>query len=227
MARSRWAGRCCAGSGCVARRLVSSRSSARWSNDSPRVSCRPGLAGAGLVGQRERVDAVAQPGVGGSVGEHVPQMPAAPGAQDLGAGHAQDPVGPLDDGPGRAGPVEAGPARPGLELRVRVEQLRTTAGAAEDALSIDVQQFSRPGWLGAGPAQHRVAVPGQLLPPFVVRLGDLVGRLVVLLAREHGAPLSRQWNRSVVGTISASARCRAQAASAAAALPMRKRKLSA
>ena len=166
------------------------------------------LPGIGLVGQRERVDAVAQPGVGGAVGEHVAQVAAAAGAQDLGPRHAEAAVGPLDDGAGGAGPVEARPARPRLEFGIGVEQFGTATGAAEHAVAVDVEQVTGPGRLGAGPPQHGVAVGRQLVPPLLVGPGDLVLRLVVLgLAGEHGRPL-------------------AQAARPAAAVPMRKRKLS-
>ena len=126
----------------------------------------------GLVGEGERVDAVAPPGVGGPIGEDMPQMATAPGAQDLGARHAEAAVLVLDDGAGGAGPVEAGPARSGLELGAGVEQLGAAPGAMEHALAVDVQQVARPGGLGPGTAQDGVSVPGELRLPFLVGLGD-------------------------------------------------------
>ena len=92
-------GRACAG------RLDASSGAARASPS----ACGARLA-LGLVGQRERVDAVALPGVGGPIGEDMPQMAAAPGAQDLGARHAEAALLALEDGAGGAGPVEARPA---------------------------------------------------------------------------------------------------------------------
>lgn len=52
-----------------------------------------------VVGQRQGVDAVAEPGVGGAVGKHVPEVPTAAGAHDLGAAHPQAAIRPLDDRP--------------------------------------------------------------------------------------------------------------------------------
>src|ERR1700722_2379044 len=120
----------------------------------------------------------------------MPQMPTAPGAQDFGARHAEAALLARHDGAGGAGPVEAGPARPGLELALGVKELGAASGAMEDARAVDVQQVTGPWRFGPGAAEDGVALPGELLLPFLVGLGDLERRLgVTCFASEHGALL--------------------------------------
>ncbi len=117
----------------------------------------------------------------------MPQMPTAPGAQDLRTCHAEAALLALEDGAGRAGPVEAGPAGPGLEFGPGVEELGVASGATEHALAVDVQQVTRPGGFGPGAAQDGVAVPWELRLPILVGLGDFeCGVLPAGLACEHG-----------------------------------------
>ncbi len=212
--RSPSAGRCCGAWVSVpkppASRPCSAPSRSGWRGLSARLG-PPGriLPGFGLVGQRERVDAVAQPGVGGPVAEHVAQVAAAAGTQDLGPRHAEAAVGPLDDGAGGAGPVEARPARPRFELGVGVEQLGAAAGAAEHTLAVDVEQVTGPGRLGAGAPQHARSGPRDSCARHSSSVLVTSYSVVVVPgpAGEHGDRLP-------------------QAARPAAAVPMRKRKLS-
>src|SRR5271168_1909349 len=116
-------------------------------------------------------------------------MATAPGAEDLGACHAEAAVSVLEDSAVGPGPVEAGPARPGLELGLGVEELGAAPGAAEHALAVDVEQVAGPGGLGAGAAQDDVALPGKLGPPLFVGPGDFECDLLPGgLAPEHWKP---------------------------------------
>src|SRR5687768_2653733 len=88
-----------------------------------------GRGGLGREAQADAVDAVAQAGRLGTVGEHVAQVAAAAVAEDLGARREEAAVHLLGDATRLDGLVEAGPARAGLELRPRAEERRRTCGA--------------------------------------------------------------------------------------------------
>ena len=124
----------------------------------------------GLIGQRERVDAVALPGVGGPIGEDMPQMTTAPGTQDLGARHAEAALPALNHRAGGTRPVEAGPARSGLELGGRCRRARRRTRRRRNTPSPSTcSSVTRPRWLGAGAAQDGVAVGGQEFLPLAGR----------------------------------------------------------
>ena len=138
------------------------------------------LGGVRLVGQRERVDAVALPGSVGPSGKTWPRWPPHR-AQRISVRRMpklrsdRSTMVPADRARSKLGqPV------PGVELGVGVEQLGAAPGAAEHALAVDVEQLARPGRLGAGPAQHGVTIGGELLLPLLLGLGDLVARARVL-----------------------------------------------
>src|SRR5689334_13185660 len=122
--------------------------------------------------ERARVDAVAHPGGPGPVVEDMTEVPAARRTDDLGADHAVARVGTrlhrlevrrLD---------EAGPARPGVELRLRAEELGAASRAPVHAglLGVGVGPRERP--LCCLPAKDRVLLRRQTLAPFRVRQLD-------------------------------------------------------
>ena len=80
-----------------------------------------------------------------AVVEHVPEVPAACGA-DLGAHHAVARVDTLHDRVERGRLDEARPSRAGVELRIGPEELGPAAGAAVDArvLGVGVRPGERP-----------------------------------------------------------------------------------
>ena len=121
------------------------------------------------------------------------QVAPAPGTEDLGPGHAVGTITALHDGARRPCPVEARPTRSGVELRIGVEELGTTAGTSEDPLTFHVEEVARPRGLSAGTAQHGVLLRCELLLPLVVALGDLEVEILGLggLAFEHGFALLR------------------------------------
>ena len=88
----------------------------------------------GVEVQRAAVDAVAQAGRVRAVVEDVAQVAAAALADDLGALHEEAVVGPGLDRLVVHRVEEARPAGAGVELGVRVEQLRAAALAAVDAV---------------------------------------------------------------------------------------------
>src|SRR6266581_2549973 len=79
--------------------------------------------------QRRGVDAVADTGRRGPVGEEVAEMAAAARAHDLGANHPVGRVRLLVDRIARGGRVERRPSAAGVVLRVRAEQLGAATGA--------------------------------------------------------------------------------------------------
>ncbi len=72
----------------------------------------------------------------------MPQVAAAPGAQDLGPRHAEGPLPALEDRPRGASPVETGPPGAGLELGLGVEELGPAAGTAEDPRTVHVEEVA-------------------------------------------------------------------------------------
>src|SRR5215510_516292 len=133
------------------------------------------VRGRRLERQRARVDAVPVAGLGGTVVEHVAEMPAATAANDLGAPHEQAVVRPQLDRLGDRGLVEAGPPGARVELGVRAEQLGAAASAPVGAVGVVVHVLAGERPLGVRLTQDAVLQRGQLLAPLLVRLGDLAG----------------------------------------------------
>src|SRR5690606_25291670 len=125
--------------------------------------------------QGRRVHAVAQPGRLGSVGEDVSEVGVAGGAEDLDATHpvAEVLLGP--DGVAADRCPEAGPPRPGVVLGVGVEELVAAAGAAVDAVALEVPVLAGGGALGALLAADVVLLRRELPAPLFVGLDDLPG----------------------------------------------------
>src|SRR5688572_9861004 len=93
---------------------------------------------------RQAVDAVPGVLVGHALApEHMAQVRVAPGAADLGAGHAHAPVLDLLHG-ARDGVVEARPAAVRVELRTALEQLGAARPAVVDALGLGADVFPAP-----------------------------------------------------------------------------------
>src|SRR5438270_7065572 len=67
---------------------------------------------------------------------------------------------------------KARPASPGIELRLRREQLRAAAGAAVDAAPLLVHVLSRKRAFGPLSAQHLVLRRGERLSPLALALRD-------------------------------------------------------
>src|SRR5579883_675744 len=111
------------------------------------------------------------------------EMAGTFGAQDLGADHAVAVVGLLIDMALLRGLRKARPAAAGIEFGVGLEQHLAAAGAdiAARALLMLILAGERP--FGRLFAQHRILHRCQLAPPFLLALGDLVGRR---LAVGHG-----------------------------------------
>ena len=101
--------------------------------------------------------------------EHVPEVPTACGADDLGARHAVARVDALLDRVERRRLHEARPPGPGVELRVGAEELRATARAAVDTRILGVGVRAGEGSLGRLPAEDRVLVGRQSGAPLLVR----------------------------------------------------------
>src|SRR5437588_2736545 len=95
-------------------------------------------------------------------------MAAAAPAQDLGPSHPEAAVLAQLDVLRHRRLVEARPAGPGLELRVRAEQLGAAGRAAVHAVVLDVDVFAGEGALGPVPAQDLVLLGRQPLAPLGV-----------------------------------------------------------
>ena len=161
-----------------------------------------------LAGEGERggVDAVAQAGGAGTVGEDVAEMAAAAGAGDLDAPHAEAQVLVLLDGFGVGGNHEAGPAAAGVELGAAQKEQRAAAGAVVVAGLVILGERAGEGALGA-----------------------LLAQDVILLGRERGAPLgvaaddlllvNRSWGPPGKNTRAGAAECGSRAIRAGAARP--------
>ena len=141
----------------------------------PRESGRRSVLG-GLVLDRERVHAVALTGRQRSVGEHVAEMAAAPGAGDLGPCHPEGPIGVLVDDTVIERPVEARPPEPESNLVLLGNRARAAPGAGEHPTPLHVQELPGPRRLGALLAQHGVALGGEPGPPLLIsELDPLAG----------------------------------------------------
>ncbi|MPN07573.1 hypothetical protein SDC9_154844 [bioreactor metagenome] len=102
--------------------------------------------------QRGRVHAVAQAGVGGTVGKDMAQMGSAVAAHSLGAYHAVAAVHDIGDGAGQ-GLVKAGPAAAGVKLGMGVEQLVAAADAVIAAIGPELLVFAGERPLGGSVAR--------------------------------------------------------------------------
>src|SRR5690606_20229431 len=125
--------------------------------------------------QGRRVHAVAQPGRLGSVGEDVAEVGVVGGAEDLDAAHPVAEVLLRADGVAADRRPEAGPPRPGVVLGVGVEELVAAAGAAVDAVALEVPVLAGEGALGALLAADVVLLRRELPAPLFVGLDDLPG----------------------------------------------------
>src|SRR5690606_5466570 len=142
-----------------------------------RAAGDPRRLGRGLQAHADRVHAVAlvRRGVVALALEHVAQVRAAVGAEDLGAGPAQGVVrAVLHPVLGQRG-VEGRPPAVALELRLAPEQLTAAGSAGVDALGLGVGVLTDERTLRAGLAKHGVLLRSELLTPLLVGLGDSVG----------------------------------------------------
>jgi hypothetical protein len=131
------------------------------------------LAGLKSVG----IDAVTQVGRGRAIVEHVPQVPAATGAEDLRAHHIMRVVQLLLHRFLAGRFVKAGPAAVGVELGGRLEQQFATPGTVVRAPPFLVQVLPRVGGLCPRPTQHLIGLGRKNLPPLRVCLLHPISRL--------------------------------------------------
>src|SRR5947209_6389376 len=103
-----------------------------------------------------------------AVREHVPEVAAAARAQHFGANHAVAGVGLLLDRVLAGRRVERGPAAARVVLRVRLEQLRSAAGAAVRPRLEDVVVLTREGRFRSLLPQHVELLARQLLTPLLL-----------------------------------------------------------
>jgi len=108
--------------------------------------------------QGRRVDAVAQAGGPRAVVEDVAQVAAAGRAHDLGPAHEERAVGLGVHRLGGRRLVERGPPGAGLELRVRVEQLRPAPRTPVRAGPMLVPQLPAERPLGVGVSASRCCI---------------------------------------------------------------------
>jgi len=136
---------------------------------------RRGRPSRGYMAHAEGVDAVAQVrGCGVALtGEDVAEMTVAPCAADLSAHHAQAAVLDLGDCRGHRR-IERRPSAMRSELRLRIEQGRSTAPAVVGARIGGVDVLTGPGRFGSGLAQNLVLLRRQDRAPLVVTETDHV-----------------------------------------------------
>src|SRR5579864_1542819 len=99
--------------------------------------------------QRDRVDAIAQPGRRRAVGEDVALVAVAAGAAGLDPDHAVADIAHGDHVPLVERRVEAGPAGAALELGVVAEERQAAEPAAVDAVLLLAQEAAAERRLGA------------------------------------------------------------------------------
>src|SRR5216683_931556 len=122
---------------------------------------------AGVEVERYAVHAIAQPGRLRPVLEDMAEMPAAPAAMHLGAGHEEAAVGVgLDHILERR--REARPAGAAVELGGGVEQGLAAAGAVIDPGAVLLVERARAGALGAVLAQYPILLGREAPAPFLV-----------------------------------------------------------
>src|SRR5439155_18342690 len=172
----------------------------RWSCPPARYrSCPAGRLLLRLELDRNRVDAVAQPGGVRPVVEDMAQVATALRTRHFGPHHEVAGVDVLLDGGGRRRLIEARPAAVGVELGLRDEQLRPAPGAAVNAWRARVPVLARERPLGALLAQHLVLLRAQLPPPFLFGLLDFLAHLAPLTPGLGGPPVyGREPCRTVI-----------------------------
>src|ERR1039457_2301992 len=131
------------------------------------------------------VDAVAQAGGLGAVGEDMAEVASAAGTGDLGAHHAVAAVFDLLDVLPVQGIGEAGPAASGVELGIGGEELEAAGGAEIDAGGAGFGVLSGEWPLGTLLAQDAVLLGSERTAPLFVRLANLV--------HSPAAPLGFEW----------------------------------
>src|SRR5262245_37945330 len=123
--------------------------------------------------QRDRIDAVAQPGRPRPVIEDVAEMRAAAAARHFDAAHAVTIIGFGLNILFRHRLPEAGPARARIEFGFRAIEFLRAAGAYVAALLVIIPVFPGEGALGSLLAHHLELHRRQYLRPFFVGLDDL------------------------------------------------------
>src|SRR5689334_4641643 len=88
---------------------------------------------------------------------------------------------------------KARPARPGIELRARVEQCRAAGGTPVDAVVVAVPVLAREGPLRAGAPHDGELLGRELRPPLIVRLHHFgVGSAHATSLRRRALPACRR-----------------------------------
>ena len=124
-----------------------------------------------LKGDGGGIDAVAQAGWLGAVGENVAEVASAARAGDLNAAHAPAIIFVLGDGFGVFRNGEAGPSAAGVEFGVAAEEHRPATCAHVFAGGVILCQRSGKGALGAFLAEDVVLLGRKPLTPF--RIAEL------------------------------------------------------
>jgi hypothetical protein len=126
------------------------------------------LAGVFLAGEGEGsgVDAVAEAGGVGSVGEYMAEVAAAFGAGNFDAVHAVRVVLVFVNGSGFRGDYEAGPSAAGVELGAGEEEKRSTASAVVVSCFVILSESAGEGALGAFFAKDVVLLGCERFAPF-------------------------------------------------------------
>src|SRR5262249_44233200 len=127
----------------AARSASAAHSEATRRDTTRRVGRLPALGRSRLQLERGGVHAVALPGWGGAVVEHVAEVAPAPPAPDFGPVHAVAVVDDELDGVGDHRLGEARPPGPRVELRRRVEERGTAGGARSEERRVGEEEGAR------------------------------------------------------------------------------------
>jgi len=141
--------------------------------------------------QRDRVDAVAQPGRLRPVREDMAEMAVTAGAAHLGAHHPEARVQLRLDRLLARGRVEGGPAAAGVEFRLGAEELGPATGAKVDAVGEARVVRAGERRLGGRLPQHRVLLGRELRLPLRLRLAHLLGHTGSVATRSGCSPHPR------------------------------------
>ena len=112
------------------------------------------------MNDRNGIDAVAQPGWSGAIGEHMTEVAIALGADHFRADHAVGDIAVFFHRIGVNHVVEAGPAGARIKLRARIKQCRATARAMELSVAFEIIVDAAPRTLGAFVAQDMELLGG-------------------------------------------------------------------